>query len=502
MATRVQRCSCSDNTNIYCSNTPSYISSIQPSNLNPVDRSAVITADPVQTCHCSPYAHICCCGPLNGITLIQPACQNLPDGSVVNNPTYVPGITASFWTYKFITDCSKTTRAISNFGIPICETIAAANVTVFEKVDGCGHFVSVPFILIRDDPNLGLAPTGFQWLKVETGGRYDKGVCSEYRIQLTGDYATDIQPIKVKAANNIITFDCGCFLVPKCNSQGKLAIAKSCAHPIVNNQVTYTGQVNIINIGNASLDNVQFLDVIFIASTLGLGPLIVNPSTLTVDKSVPGQIKISGSLGAINPGATITVTYSFPITSIPATGKYITNNTATATATGTQAAANCSTNLDVVQVSTTKCCSIKNTNSGSFTFTIASVGDSPSTAVNVRDYIIIPAGITLQFTGLGGCTATFTSGGGTVPLNTNIAGPVDITIACDNLSIPAGGAVARTVNFRIESSTVWGMAAVHNSLGSIVLSNPDTQVFLGAGQLPAEAEIDVRLNLICRQICI
>lgn len=502
MAAQVQRCSCSTNINM-CSSCPlNNISGIQPSNQDLVNSSAVIMAEPVQTCNCLPYTNICCCGPLNGITVIQPYCQTLPDGRVVNNPAYLPGIATSFWTYKFMTDCSQTTRAISNFGIPVCETITAASVIVFEKIDGCGSFASVPFILIKNDPNLGPAPIGYQWLKVETAGRYDKGVGTEYRIQLVGDYAADIQPIKIKAANNIITFDCGCFLVPKCNLQGKLEITKTCAHSIVNNQVTYSAQVNVTNTGNALLSNVQFLDTIFISSLLVLGSITVNPSTLTVDTSIPGQIKISGSLGTITPGATVIITYSFPITSLSVPRKYITNNTAAAAATGTQATASCFSNLDVVQVSTAKCCNLGDTNRGSFTFTISSVGDSPSTSVNVTDYFRVPAGITLQFTSFGGCTATFTSGGGAVPLNTNITGPVDITLACDNLNISAGGSAVRTVSFIVVSSTVWGTASITNSVASVVPAAPDAQVFLGAGRLPAEADIDVELNINCRPSCV
>lgn len=181
-----------------------------------------------EPCSCTPYSLLCCCGPQIGISVVQPSCQNLPDGSVVNNPAYVPLENKSYWTFKFITDCNSTTRAISNFGIPICESVTRDVITVSEKIDGCGDFQPVPFTLIKDDPNFGPAPPGFQYLKVETGGRFDKGVSVEYRIEILGDYPTSLQPIKVKAGTNILTFDCGCFLVPQCPPQGKLAMTKKC----------------------------------------------------------------------------------------------------------------------------------------------------------------------------------------------------------------------------------------------------------------------------------
>lgn len=458
-------------------------------------------ADPIQPCNCSPHINICCCGPQNGIDVIQPACQTLPDGRVVNNPAFSVQTATSFWTYKFITDCDQLTRGISVIGIPVCESIQSDSVTVFEKVDGCGNFVSVPFTLIENDPNFGIAPTGYQWLKIESSDRYDKGVCVEYRLQITGDYPTDVQPIIIRAHNSVLTFDCGCFLVPRCNPTGELSVTKTCGHILTDNQVALIYEVKVSNTGNAPLDNVQYLDTIFISPILGIGTITVSPPTLDVNTSVLGQITISGNLGTINPGETVVITYLVPITTIPSARRYITNNTATATAAGTMDMATCSTNLNAVQVSVDKCCSISDTNSASFTFTISSVGDSPDTFVNVRDHLSIPAGVTVRFTSFGGCTATLEPGGTPVPLNTDITGPTTISIACDNLPVHSTGSSSRTVSFSVVSSTVFDTSTINNAVSSVVLSDPDSAIFLGAGQLPVEADIDVSLNAICGQPC-
>lgn len=459
-------------------------------------------ADPAQPCECAPYQNFCCCGPQNGISVVQPNCQNLPDGSVVNNPAFVPELNKSFWTYKFITDCAQSTKAISNFGIPVCEVLTTAQIIVSEKIDGCGTFTPVPFTLTKSDPNLGTAPEGFQFVKVETQNRYEKGVSVEYRLEIVGDFPADIQPIKVKAGSSVLTFDCECFEVPKCIPEGKLVIDKKCSHKIVDNQATLTYNITVDNIGNAPLTNVQFQDTIFIPTQLTFGTITVSPPTLTVNTTIPGQIKISGNLGTINPGGEVLITYSIPITAIVAPGKYIINNTAKVFAAGTEAAGSCSTNLDAAQINSAKCCTVTNGNKGNFTMTLSNVGVSPDVLVNVFDNLFIPGGVTIQFNNFGGCIATFANTGVPVPANTDITGPVTIRIDCNNLLVPSGGSIQKTITFTIVSSTVFGTAIIDNAIESVTPTNPENQVFLGAGTLPVKAEIAVELKATCQQPCI
>ncbi len=457
-------------------------------------------ADPIQSCNCIPHENICCCGPESGISVVQPTCQTLPDGRVVNNPAFAAIPSISYWSYKFFTDCGTETQAITTIAIPVCETLTAESVAVFEKIDGCGQFVSVPFTLAKTSPGFGTAEDGYQWLLVNSDNRYGKGVCVELQIQLTGNFPTAVQAIKVNAATNVLTFDCGCFLVPRCNPQGQLTVIKRCSRTIVENQVTLNYEVNVTNNGNAALPNVQYLDTVFIPSTLGLGTITVTPVSLNVNTSVPGQITISGNLGTITPGGQINITYTIPITSIPSPELYVINNTAMASAAGTMDISSCTTEFEAVEVNTTKCCTIAG-NRGSFTITLASVAQSPTTNVNVEDHLMIPNGVTVQFTSFGGCDAVFSSGGGPVPLNTNISGPVDITISCNNVLVPAGGSISKTVTFTIVSSTLFGTAVIQNMVNIVTPTNPDSQVFLSAGQLPVQSNIDVSLNLVCRNPC-
>ncbi|MCR4442439.1 MAG: hypothetical protein QHH10_09440 [Peptococcaceae bacterium] len=458
-------------------------------------------AKPAQPCQCSPYQSICCCGPLNGISVVQPSCQNLPDGSVVNNPAFVPGLNKSFWTYKFITDCGQGTRAISNFGIPICEVLMAEHVTVSEKIDGCGQFLSVPFSLTVDDPNLGPAPDGFQWLKVETQERYEKGISVEYRIELLGDYPVAVQPIKVKAGSNINTFSCSnCYEVPDCNPQGKLSVTKECGHTIIDNQAVLNYNVAVTNTGNASLDNVQFQDTVYVPVQLSLGAITVTPATLTVNTGTPGQITISGNLGTILPGETVHVLYQIPIATVTIPGKYKINNTASAAAEGTKDSASCSTNLDVVQLSADKCCLIEG-NKGVYTLTLSSVGLSPDVTVHMFDRMEVPAGVVVKFLDLSGCEGYFSGTTNPVPTNTNIPGPASFDFICKNAVVPAGGSYKKLGTFILVSSSVVGTTTIMNTITDVVPVDPAAQVFLGVSGIPAVAPVDVQLNMVCGKPC-
>jgi hypothetical protein len=460
-----------------------------------------VTVSPAQSCNCTPYNILCCCGPQNGISVIQPACQNLPDGRVITNPAYVAELGKSFWTYKFMTDCNSATRAISNIGIPICNIINSDNIIVSEKIDGCGIYTPVSFELKTSDPNLGTAPSGFQFVKIETNGRYDKGVTVEYRLEITGDFPIAIEPISLKAATTILIFDCDCFLVPQCNPQGKLSLTKECGNIITNNQATLIYRLTVNNIGDGALTDVLFRDTIIIPGSLNIGTITVFPATLDVSTSTPGQIIISGNLGTLEPSGQVIINYEIQITGISSPGSFLISNTAIVSAVGTQSSATCFTTVNAAQVDTNKCCVVINGNTGSYRITITSVGLSPDILVDVIDDLIVHDGLTVQFTNFSGCTATFASSCIPVPLNTNITGPQRIHIACNSLLIPNSGSIHKDITFILVSSTTVGITSIENTIASVTPTNPENQVFLGAGNIPQQVNMNVELRLECTKPC-
>lgn len=460
-----------------------------------------VDAPPAQPCSCIPYTLLCCCGPINGISVIQPACQGLPDGTVVNNPAYAALLNRSFWTYKFMTDCNSTTRAISNFGIPICQLIIADNLIVREKIDGCGSYQPVQFTLDTNDPNLGPAPTGFQWVKVETSGRYEKGVCVEYQLEIVGDFPVTIQPIKVKAGTAILNFNCGCFQVPQCNPQGRLVLTKDCSNTIVNNQATLNYHITVNNIGDGILTNVQFNDVLTYPIMLSIGTITVSPSTLAVDTSVPGQIRISGNLGTLESGGQAVINYSIQIAGVLEPDVYTIFNMASASAAGTQTADSCSNTINAVLLDTQKCCIVDDTNTVTYRLKITSIGLSPDVLVDVIDNLSIPSGVVVQFTGFSGCTATFANTDVIVPLEVDITGPSQIRITCNSILIPNSGSVHRDIKFILVSSSVSGVVSIENTIQSVTPTNLSDQIFLGAGAIPIQVNIGVQLSLLCSNPC-
>lgn len=459
-------------------------------------------ADIIQPCDCIPYENLNCCGSINGISVMQPKCQSTPDGQVVNNPCFDSENGKSYWSYKILTDCTQDTRGISNILIPICSSIPRENIVVSEKIDGCGTFNSIDFELIMDDPNFGLAPEGFQWLKIETNDRFDKGISVEYRLEIDGNFPVSTLPINIKASTALLTFDCNDgFLVPACNPQGTLNITKNCNYTIVNNEATLIYSIAVSNIGNATLNDVQFKDNIIIPSILTLGKISVNPSSLEVNTLVPGEIIISGNLGNIDPSQVVKIDYTIPITAIEIPGVYIISNNAKASASETEATATCSTALNAVQLNTNNCCQLTDSNVGEFQITLSSIGQSPDTVVKIVDNIFIPGGVTLRFNSFDGCIATFANTDEIVPINTDLVGPLRISVTCNDLAIPSSGLIRKSIKFTVVSTSVFRQIAIQNSIESVTPTFPDRQIFLGAGSFPIEADVTVEASLGCTKPC-
>lgn len=457
-------------------------------------------ADICQNCNCSPYQNLCVCATQNGITVIQPACQTLPDGSTASNPCFRPSPeNRSYWSYKFSTDNAMATRGISSFVIPVCQNIPANTIIVSEKVDGCGTFTSVPFTISPTDPNYGPAPTGFNWLKVESNNRFDKGVTVEYRLEIVGNYPNGTQGIRVRAANVNYTFACdGCYIVPQCPAPGQLIVNKSCEEIFDGNTVRLAFQITVTNPGGSPLENVQLTDTLLFSPNITLGPITISDPSLNVDRSVPGRILITGNLGTIEPGGERVITYSLPVTAVSGPGEYLIDNRASVVSGTSQASDFCTLNLDVVQLSAAKCCTI-NGDQVTYRLTVTNTPNSPGTNARIVDTLMIPTGLTVRFSSFGGCQARFRTGE-EVPLNQDITGQRMIDIVCDNLDIPQGGSAHRDIQLTIVSASTQS-ATINNTLNAVDPLGGQNQLFLPTLNVPVSVDTAYIASITCSNPC-
>jgi hypothetical protein len=324
-------------------------------------------------------------------------------------------------------------------------------------------------------------------------------VSVEYCLEIIGDYPTFKQPIKVKSNCKVITFKCGCFLVPRCPMQGKLEIIKTCGYTIVNNQLAFNFLLNVNNVGKTPLTNVQYLDSVVIPVQFTLGPITITPRTLVVDTSTSGVVKISGNLGTINPGGNVPVSYTIPIASLSDPGTFIVTNTATASASGTHASATCSSVLNIVKLSAANCCNVTG-NRITFKLTLTSVDVSPDTRINITDQLVVPPGLTVIFNDFGGCTATIAGSGSPVPLNTNVAGPITVKLQCNGIRVLQDGSAHKSLCLTVVSNTNFGTVTIQNTLQQVTLTDPSQQLFLGTAPLPLETDITVIQSLQCKSL--
>ncbi|MCK8817057.1 hypothetical protein MWH28_06680 [Natroniella sulfidigena] len=459
--------------------------------------------DECQPCDCKPYENKCCCPEQNGIFIAQPKCQRLPDGRVVNNPCFVQEENSSFWSYKVVTNCDPATRGISSIAIPICEVIHEAHIRVEEKIDGCDEFKEIDtFELRKTDPIFGEAPEGFQFLKIETDDRYDTGVAVLYRIEITGNYPTAIQPLAVKAGPPVLLFDCSCYQVPACPPMPRLFIEKDCEVVIDDNQATLNYTATVSNVGDTNFANVQFRDQItYDAANITFGEIIVDPD-LDIEEVEPGVIVISGSLGPLARGEITTVTVEIPVVSIVDPNRYLIRNMVTASAQGIEATDSCILFLDAVQLAADKCCLQGPTvDANIFRIIVDNVGHSPQTDITIIDTLVVPQEVTVQFTSFDGCDAFFVDDGNPVPLNTDISGRA-INIICEELTVAQGGTVIKDIQFNVVATRAFvEPVRIINSLQDIIFLNQDQQILLGIDNLPVTARIAVVGELDCEDPC-
>lgn len=452
-------------------------------------------------CSCIPYRNTCCCGPINGIFVAQPTCQRIIDGTAQLNPVYMPEIRKSFWTYKMVTDCQSSTRGVSSIVIPICNKITESNIIVYEKINGCTVFNKISFEIKTTDPFFGSPPEGYNFLKIETSERFDKGVCVAYLLEIQGDYPTSSQNIEIKAGDNKLVFDCDCFLMPTCPPEGKLITDKKCEYTIENNHLTLHYEANVSNIGAALLDNVLFTDTIFYDTSFTMGTIKVVPE-LSVNTSIPGQIVISGNLGTINPSQNIPITYDIDIASFTQPGEFAFADSAIVVSGAQEQSASCNLMIKAAKLKGDKCCIVDGSNV-TFRIAVENLSTVPI-LTDFQDKLTIPEGLTVQFLDFDGCTVTFESTGLPVNLFTDIVGPESILIEnCGDAILGPSTTLLKNILLDVKSiSLIPNTLLLSNTLREVKLCEEEVALLLPVENVPVTANTEINANIICTKPCI
>ncbi|MDI6617983.1 MAG: hypothetical protein QME45_04810 [Clostridiales bacterium] len=441
-----------------------------------------------------PYKNLCSGPSQNGISVMQPACQSLMDGSIVNNPCFniITGI--SVWTYSLFSDCSSGGYAnpVESILIPVCHDISKENIIVEEKIENYGKFNIIPFMLLPDDITFGQAPSGFQYLKIENNGRYERGAHVEYRISIAGDYPALSQPITVKAGHDILKFACqNGYKVPGCPIPDKLTAEKKSSLIIKNNSAVLEYNVSIKNEGGSNLEDIKFQDILsYDGANVALAPLLL-PVDLkfeitTVSKNT---VMIFGKINSIIAGQSINFKYDVPIDSFMQPGAYIFTNITTVSCGTISSSDTCTNTVNVVRLKGESSIKVTENNKIIHHITVANTGTSPDTSVKILDRIFIPGDVLIQFTDFCGCTATFENGN-RVSLNMNITNSV-VNISHEDLPIPSGGGVRLPIEFVVVSTSAFKSPAKITGTLMQLLPAHESQIFLPPLNIPSSSSVEI-----------
>jgi len=67
--------------------------------------------------------------------------------------------------------------------------------------------------------------------------------------------------------------------------------------------------------------------------------------------------------------------------------------------------------------------------------------------------------------------------------------------------VPQSGNIHKNITFTLISSSAPGAATIENAVETVTPTNPSNQIFLGAGTLPVQANMNVELSLVCTKEC-
>lgn len=459
------------------------------------------------TCICPPSTNIVCNSQTGTsefadvISIAQPECVILPDNTLRSNPFYDETISTSYWAYKIVVNCNANLFSAVNIYIPIYENIEEQELVVSERILSCGRFEEVSYNF--SNPQGVTPPEGFKYINIPVSGRYTTAACVLYRLSILGDYPQVQQNIFIQERGGGIVEFTADYLVAGEPLIPRITVLKDSQVLIVNNEASIDYTVTITNTGNVDLGEISYLDIInYDGTNITIGSITVNPSSVQIDTSTNGTIRLTDIFPSLNMGQTITITYNVPIVSFATPDTYVFTSSTTATSEQSQGSKVPSTaEIQVVEFTSTANCNVIQPNSASFAFGAISIPNSPTAQLDFENTITIPSNVVVTFTSFGGCTAVFEDTGEPVPINMPITN-TEIDVIC-SATVNSNASVEFVVSFVVVSVNILAqqMAEVVSSLDSVSLVDPSQQVLLGVAPLPNIVRVNIDSTSECSNPC-
>lgn len=438
-----------------------------------------------------------------GFALTQPQCQSIPDGRRAPNPFFVVEENRTFYTYEIINGCQNGIGDIMYLFISIYENIPLADITsVEQKLDSCDEFTPIPFDF--ENTSGEVPPSGYRFLRILINGQLENGSCGLYRVAVAGNYqTTNIPPSElgyvIQSPQFEVGLQAGSGLFLGVPAAARLNVVKTCEVAMTAGQGALLYTVTIGNPNDVPVDNIFYSDTVSYSMDLIIGDVTVEPDTIDVDTSMPGIIRLSGTIDILEPGESFEITYQIEINGALAIGEYTISNLATAQSGFITGMDQCDLTLEGVSLTPVNRCSVRVDGLLFFNMGLQNNEGSPEVTALFASTFMIPQGASVIFFDFDGCTATFLDTGQEVPTEGGIRGPRPIRIEC-SLTVPPNITLLKTISYLTQPNPFsTEVIQVTNTINEVTLIDGDNQILVDIEPLPLESELNLNGILQCRQ---
>lgn len=432
------------------------------------------------------------CSILNNISVLQQVMQEIPSGEIVSNPFIRDAPDFSYVSYNFMTSCIETITDEFNpatIYLPVCSSIAAANISVDEQINRCDVFTPVPFTF----DNGPFSPSsGFRLIRIDVSGRYSFGSVAVYRVRFLGNFVSSPQPLYLvtEQGNNITYTPDPLYNSLACRQNPSLNIGNNMK--ILNQENVSTVFNSTEFISNAPLTNALYKQDIYYDSQVNINNIETDDS-VNVDTSIPGVITLTKFFETIDPEIPQNIDCILKDISFNGPNKYDLNTFISVISDQVINTLTDRISIDVVQLTNHMKLQLENMACG-VTTTIKNMSLSPLTEIEFTQLISIPPSISIVFTNFNGYNVVFSDTLKPVSLN--------IPITNTNLlikgvkTIPKNSFMTIPIEFNVKeiNNSLPSNDSINITLNKVILSTNNFQVFLGSSPMPLQKNLNVNLK--------